>query len=114
MDFGIDVFQKGNIESGSLSKERIVILPTTCAVESHWNKCFVNVNICVPNTDAGKADLVKLNQFERLAYNNFHKVSDYNGAIYRYSVYSTEIIEDEPLKCHYVNVRILFEILNVK
>ena len=38
----------------------------------------------------------------------------YDGTTYHYSIDTIGTEEDTALKCHYVNVRILFEILNVK
>ena len=38
----------------------------------------------------------------------------YDGTTYHYSIDTIGTEEDTALKCHYVNVRILFEVLNVK
>ena len=38
----------------------------------------------------------------------------YNGSFYRYSIYNIGTEADTALKCHYVNVSVLFEVLNVK
>ena len=41
-------------------------------------------------------------------------VSTYDGTTYRYSIESIGAEADAALKCHYVNVRILFEVINLK
>lgn len=38
----------------------------------------------------------------------------YDGTTYHYYIDTIGTEEDTALKCHYVNVRILFEVLNVK
>ena len=40
-------------------------------------------------------------------------VGEYDGSSYYYSIDSIGTEADTALKCHYVNVRILFQVLNV-
>lgn len=114
VQFGMDVYRKGNIPSGEVKKERIVIIPKTPSTETYWKKSFVEINFCVPNLKNGKANLARLAELERWGNRVFNKSSLSDGTRYRYSVDSSSIEEDGELKCHYVNIRILFEVLNIK
>ena len=56
----------------------------------------------------------KLPESERVCSGICSITGRYDGTTYHYSIESIGIEEDTSLKCHYVNVRILFEVLNVK
>lgn len=113
--FGMAVFRKGYIPDGEVTSERVVILPKDQTTETYWRKCFVEVNICIPDLSNGVADIIRLQEIERQARRVFNGAAgEYDGSYYAYSVDSINgIIKDDNLKCHYVNVRILFEVLNV-
>jgi hypothetical protein len=114
--FGIsEMYQRGNILEGKVKTERIVIYPKTQQPDAYWEKGYVEVNICVPVTKTGKANLIRLNELERKAREMFKDgiVGQYDGSWYRYSSESIGIEEDKELCCYYVNVKLLFETLNV-
>lgn len=113
--FGIEVYQKGNIPSGEVTTERIIIRTKSQTPSKYWKKGFVEVNICVPDIEPNTADLIRLSELERRANVLLDDVtSSYDGSTYTYSIDSIGIEADTALKCHYVNVRVLFEVLNVK
>jgi hypothetical protein len=114
--FGIsEMHQRGNIPEGEVKTERIVIYPKTQQPDAYWEKGYVEVNLCVPVTKTGKANLIRLNELERKAREMFKDgiVAQYDGSWYRYSSESLGIEEDKELCCYYVNVKLLFETLNV-
>lgn len=114
--FGIsEMYQRGNILEGKVKTERIVIYPKTQQPDAYWEKGYVEVNLCVPVTKTGKANLIRLNELERKAREIFKDgiVGQYDGSWYRYSSESIGIEEDKELCCYYVNVKLLFETLNV-
>lgn len=114
--FGIEVYQAGNIpdEHKKLSSERVIIRTKSQSSEEIWKKGFVEVNLCVPDMD-GDANLIRLQELERKAQKVLGDVvGDYDGSNYWYSIDSIGIEADTELRCHYVNVRILFQVLNVK
>ena len=114
--FGIEVYQAGNIpdEHKELSSERVIIRTKSQSPETYWNKGFVEVNLCVPDMD-GDANLIRLQEFERKAQEVLDEVvGEYDGSNYYYLIDSIGIEADTELRCHYVNVRILFQVLNVK
>lgn len=72
------------------------------------------MNIFVPRIQ-GYSNRIRLAELERQANKLLDDVvSTYDGITYRYSIESIGTEADTALKCHYVNVRILFNVLNVK
>lgn len=113
--FGIEIVPFGETLTGELKGERITIHVKKPETEKYWEKCFVEVNLCVPNLRKGEANTVRLNELERIAKRIFKPdtVNKYDGSTYRYSG-NTYVETDASLKCHFVNCRILFNVLNVK
>ena len=114
--FGIEVYQAGNIpdEHKELSSERAIIRTKSQSPETYWKKGFVEVNLCVPDMD-GDANLIRLQELERKAQEVLDEVvGEYDGSHYYYSIDSIGTEADTELRCHYVNVRLLFQVLNVK
>ena len=114
--FGIEIYQAGNIpdEHKELSSERVIIRTKSQSPETYWKKGFVEVNLCVPDMD-GDANLIRLQELERKAQEVLDEVvGEYDGSNYYYLIDSIGIEADTELRCHYVNVRLLFQVLNVK
>lgn len=118
--FGIEaIYRKGNVPEvtgGKLSTERIVILPKPQQPGKQWLKDFVEVNLCVPDLDdKGTADLGRLQELERMAKPTLdHKTGMFDGTRYHYKIDTIDgTAKDSDIKCHYVNVRLLFKVLNV-
>lgn len=113
--FGIDIVPHGKKLTGELKSEMIVIHAKKQQSETYWKKSFVEVNLCVPDIKEGEANTIRLNELEKQAQEMFDGVTGrYYGTTYHYSIDTIGTEEDTALKCHYVNVRILFEVLNVK
>lgn len=113
--FGIDTVPSGKTLTGELKSERVVIHTKKQQLGTYWKKSFTEVNLCVPDLSENEANTIRLNELEREANKLFDDtVSTYDGTTYRYSINSIGTEADTALKCHYVNVRILFEVLNVK
>ena len=113
--FGIAIVPHGKKLTGVMKSERIVIHAKKQQAGTYWKKSFVEVNLCVPDLKEGEANTIRLNELEKQAQGLFDGVTGrYDGTTYHYSIESIETEEDTALKCHYVNVRILFEVLNVK
>lgn len=63
--FGIsEMYQRGNIPEGEVKTERIVIYPKAQQPDAYWEKGYVEVNLCVPVTKTGKANLIRLNDLK--------------------------------------------------
>lgn len=113
--FGITTYQRGNVPQGDVTDERIVIYARSNTMGMYWGKSFVDVNFCVPDIGENVANLLRLNDIEREATARLSQKSGrYDGTCYRYSIDRIGIEADTALKCHYINVKLLFEILNVK
>lgn len=109
---GFKQFKKGAIKDGKITDERLIIITSELSIGSNtWKQCIVTVNICVPDYK-GEANLTRLTQIERM-FGGLRKADKYDGTNYRYKTISTGQEYDESLKCHYVNVKILFEVINV-
>lgn len=113
--FRIDIVPDGETLTGELTSERIVIHAKKQQPGTYWKKSFAEINLCVPDLEDNSANSIRLNELEREANRLFDDVvSTYDGTRYRYSIESIGTEADTALKCHYVNARILFEVLNVK
>lgn len=110
--FGLKVYKKGVIPQG-INDERIIINAGLQQSGTYFKASFVNVNFVVPNKDSGNANTKRLNELEHLGA-TLESSGWLNDFFYRYSPESIQVIEDEDLKSYFVNVRLLFEVLNVK
>lgn len=105
------VFSAEDMPDGVITEERIVIICKERTMETIFDKCFVEVNWCVPNL-GDAPDSERLREVERIMLGAFDSVGEYDGTHYKYGIFSEGVVPSE-LKCHYVNLRLLFEILNV-
>ncbi len=111
--FGMPVFQEGNVPIGNVDEEgRVVIHTKEQSPDTIWKKGFLEVNLFVADTKHGNANLLRLNELERLAIKSFHGTGEYDGTTYKYLVQSTRPLENKDLKAHYVNVKMLFKVMN--
>ena len=111
--FGIEIVPQGKTLVGELKSERIVIHAKKQKPGKYWKKSFAEVNLCVPDLSENEANSIRLQELEIEAMKLFDSVGNYDGTAYQYSIESIGTEEDTDLKCHYVNVRVLFEVLNV-
>lgn len=111
-----NIYPKENLPLGEVTEERIVIIVNGQKPQTYFNKTFAYVNIDVPDLDEyGNADLVRLDELERMAQRLFEDVYGvFDGSAYRFTWDEISKNADKDLRCHYVGVRILFEVLNVK
>lgn len=113
--FGINIVPDGETFTGELDSERIVIHAKKQNPGTYWKKCFVEVNICVPDIREDSANTIRLGEIEREANSILDDVlGEFDGTTYYYYIYSIGREKDTDLKCHFVNVKLLFEVLNVK
>lgn len=125
--FGIEeiypVFEGGNGDGNDiplidpetgLQAERIVIYVKEQQPGTRWRKNFNEVNLQVPRIH-NQANRLRLEELERKAMEIMDNVvGSFDNTYYRYSIFSIGTEVDTALKCSYVNVKILFEVLNVK
>lgn len=108
--YGFSAFKSGALPLGELSDERVIVVPKRGTPGKFWTKSFSEINVCVPDI-SGMADTRRLTEIER-TLSDMRKVGEYDGTAYRYSVYSTGQENGLDGKYHFVNIRLLFEILN--
>ena len=113
--FGIEMVPFGKTLTGELKDERITIHVKGQTPSKYWEKCFCDVNLCVPDLGMNIANTLRLKALERTAKGKFKSViGTFNGTRYLYEVDTISIEADTALKCHFVNCRLLFNTLNVK
>lgn len=113
--FGIDIVPFGNTLTGELKGERITVHVKGQTPSKYWEKCFCDVNLCVPDLGINIANTLRLKELERKAKELFKSVTgEFDGTMYNYEIDTIHIEADTALKCHFVNCRILFNALNVK
>lgn len=105
------IFVTDDIPDGIVTEQRITVHVKKLSSAIYFNKCFVEVNWCVPDIGDSPNTPV-LNEAERRLM-TFEATGEYDGTAYRYELDSTEVLKSD-LKCHYVNARLLFETLNVR
>lgn len=113
--FGIEIIPFGKTLTGELKDERITIHVKGQTPSKYWEKCFVEVNLCVPDLGLNIANAIRLKELERKAKELFKSVTgEFDGTRYNYEIDTIHIEADTALKCHFINCRILFNALNVK
>ena len=113
--FGIGIVPFGKTPTGELKDERITIHVKGQTPSKYWEKCFVEVNLCVPDLGVNIANTLRLKELERKAKELFKSVTgEFDGTRYNYEIDTIHIEADTALKCHFINCRILFNALNVK
>lgn len=113
--FGIGIVPFGKTINGELKDERITIHVKGQTPSKYWEKCFCDVNLCVPDLGVNIANTLRLKELERKAKELFKIVTgEFDGTRYNYEIDTIHIEADTALKCHFINCRILFNALNVK
>lgn len=94
---------------------RVVIRPKTVAADkTYFNDCTVEVNIAMPDIDDEKNPNLESLYRQALKELNDDKCGRYGEDFYRYTVQRHGVEREERLHCHYANITLLFEILNVR
>ena len=111
--FGLERVPDGDTITDPVTTECITFHSKSQMPDTYWKKSFIEVNFLVPDIREGERDSIILGKLERLAETNLDGVTGvFDNTRYRYSIASLGIEEDSALKCHYVNAKILFNVLN--
>ena len=110
---GIETYQEGDTPEGKVTEDRAIVRSCSLSSGTYFLKSLANINLYVPDLPTG-ADLVRLNTLERAAMETYDVTSCHDGTWYTLSVDSTSVEEEEGMDAHYINVKILFEVLNEK
>ena len=110
---GIGIVPFGKTIIDELKDERITIHVKGQTPSKYWEKCFCDVNLCVPDLGANIANTLRLKELERKAKELFKSVTgEFDGTRYNYEIDTIHIEADTALKCHFINCRLLFNVLN--
>lgn len=96
------------------TSERIVIRVKQQQRNPVFYTGFVEVNAVVPDKE-GRADHDRLQEVENILTEAFRydTVTEFNDETCRYGLHSVSTLYEPDAKYHYVNARLLFEILNI-
>lgn len=109
--YGFKTYLQDTFPDGEITDERIIIRCGELSPGTYWESSYAHLNICVPDL-YGMADTKRLTEIERM-FKRMKKTFRFDGSVCRYMEDGTSQEKDEALKCHFVNVRLLFEMLNV-
>lgn len=111
--FGLKVSRRSpKYDGDKLMNEIVVIHSKRQTPEKYWKKSFVEVNLCVPDIKDERND-IRLGELEHQAHSLLDNVTGvFDDTRYMYGIESAGVEADTALKCHYVNIRLLFEVLN--
>lgn len=126
-ELGLECRLKGHLHTGRLDGEKpmvgesvpdegmAVIIPKSMSADKvYFNECTIEVNILL--RDIGDETNPRMNLLlkDALRILQAGNVGNLDGTWYRYSVRSHGIEQESSLSCHYANITIDFETLNVK
>ncbi len=112
--FGLPIDHGWEKLKGMVKKERIVIARRAMDDDTFWNTCVLEVNFLVPDTRTGGENKQRLDNLEDAAKDLLVGCGTYNGYTYAYECIATGQEREPDLGCHYVNVKVKFDVLNVK
>lgn len=114
--FGTKRYPDGKTHKGEVDNEFIIIHSKRQLEGDKWDSSIVEVNFFLPNLPSGDANTIRIEEIERRAKSFFvkYRTGVFDGIRYRYYRESIGREYDEELRCHYVNVRLVFETINVK
>lgn len=124
---GLERRLKGHLHTGRLDGESpmvgesvpdngmVVILPKPMSSDKvYFNDCTIEVNILLKDIEGETNPNINGILKKALDLLQDDNVGEYDGVWYRYSVRSHGIEQESSQSCHYANITIDFEILNVK
>lgn len=113
---GLPIYYKDDLPNEEIDNDRIIIVTSGEGYGKIWATTIVTTSICVPDPAPNVANLTRLSEYERISLSMFRDgiVGIYNGDNYSISLLKNGTDEDRQMKCHYVSLKLSFEVLNVK
>lgn len=112
-DFEVEIWLKDNLDFSEIEDERIVIIPTRITTDKYWHNSYVKIDWCVPDID-GEADTIRTKEIEHLLEPLHYGNGIFDEKTYRFKKESSEVSYNAEMKCHFVNLTLLFQYQNVK
>lgn len=102
-------------QADGVGSELIAVHVKKQETDVYWKEGFVEVNLCVPDFKSGARNIPRTRELESIAraHTRSSVYGEHEGITYRYSAESIGIEREERMKCHYVNIRLLFEVFNI-
>ena len=110
--FDVPLFIADTTPLGEIDQERIVIIAKSIEDGKFWERCFVEVNWCVPDLH-DEGNLVRVKEVERLLKQVYYGTGTCDNINYRFKKYSTNIEWEKEMRYHIANVRLMFNIQKV-
>lgn len=103
-------YHEDTFPAEELDDERISIIVKEQVDGRIWDRCFVDVNVCVPDRQ-GVKNRARLSELERKVKKLFNRdvAGSHDGTTYRFRKHSFAVLSDQSLRIHFINTRILFE-----
>lgn len=112
-DWGVERYIANNMPFSEITEERVVVITHEISPDTYWNHCYVDINWCIPDL-VNEADSIRLGEVERIMTSDIsYGTGYYENKPYKYKRVSVSQERDEQMRCHYVNVRLMFHILNI-
>lgn len=113
--FGMHIYPDGEKYKGEVKSEFVIIHSKRQIEQEKWDASVVEVNFFTPNLPNEEPNTIRMNEIERQAKSFFvkYRTGMFDGLRYRYYRESIGREYDESLRCYYVNVKLIFESLNV-
>lgn len=107
---GIQRYHQDAFPSEEIEGERIVIIVKDQTDGMLWEKCFVEVNVCVPDHQRLQ-DRKRLGELQREVKELFREevAGSFDNTTFRYKRNSFGVHSDASLRIHFINTRLLFE-----
>lgn len=107
---GIQRYHQDTFPTEELSDERIVIIVKDQTDGKYWERCFVEVNVCVPDRQS-LLNRGRVEELERAVKELFKEdvAGSFDNTTFRYRRNSCGVKSDPSLRIHFINTRILFE-----
>lgn len=101
---------------GEISEERTIIATSKESMGKIWASCIVTMSVLVPDVSNGIANLSRIRAIEQKLLPEFREgvVGSTNGNDYSVTLQDISVEADVKLRCHYVCIKLMFDILNTK
>lgn len=112
---GIEVYIPEELPLGAIASDRAVIVTSSDDLGKYWGKCIVTLSIIVPDVCPKIANMSRLSSYERKVQELFVDgiAGEHGGDSYLIELQSIGIDNASDVKCHFVNAKLMFNILNV-
>lgn len=108
----VPIYLKGNEPEGEIDTERVVVITRRIESGKYWNRSMCEINYCVPNR-AEEKDGIRLKVAQTMLKPLYSGCGTAEGERYRFKKMSVGEEEERDLRYYFVNLKVLFEILNV-